>query len=59
MQQEIVEIYAVLEIILLELVALNTHFYEERILAIRSQYVNKQSQDFRYDLERNFRTGVL
>ena len=59
MQRKIVEIYVVLEIILLELVTLNTHFYEERILVIRSQYINKQSQDFRYNLEKIFRIDVL
>ena len=36
------------EIIAFELVALDTRFYWERILVIGCQYVNKQSQDFRY-----------
>ena len=36
------------EIIALSLVVLNTHFYQQRILAIDSPYVIKQSQDFRY-----------
>ena len=36
------------EIIAFELFALDTRFYWERILFIRRQYVNKQSQDFRY-----------
>ena len=31
-----------------ELGALETRFYWETILIIRCQYVNKQSQDFRY-----------
>ena len=31
-----------------ELISLNTHFYRERILVIGSQYVSKQSQEFRY-----------
>ena len=31
-----------------EFVSSNTCFYWERILAIRCQYVNKQSQDYRY-----------
>ena len=38
----------ILEKISFGLFLLNTHFYRDRILAIGSQYVNKQSQDFRY-----------
>ena len=37
-----------LEIIVFELVPLNTRFYWERMLLIGCQYVNKQSQDFIY-----------
>ena len=37
-----------LEIIVFELVPLNTRFYRERMLLIGCQYVNKQSQDFKY-----------
>ena len=37
-----------LHIIAFDLVVLNTGFKWERILVIGSQYVNKQSQDFRY-----------
>ena len=36
------------ETIALELVPLDTSFYWERILVIGCEYVNKQSQDFRY-----------
>ena len=36
------------EIIAFELFALDTRFYWERILVIGCQYVNKESQDFRY-----------
>ena len=48
MQQKIDKIFSVFEIIAIELVALNTHFYRDRILVIDSQYVKKQSQDLRY-----------
>ena len=34
--------------IVLELVALNSHFYQKRILVIVSQCVAKRSQDFRH-----------
>ena len=37
-----------------ELVALNTHFYQERTVAIGSQCVKKHSQDFRYYYDRSF-----
>ena len=37
----------VLEKISFELILLNTHLYRERISVIGSQYVNKDSQDFR------------
>ena len=59
MQKNIKKIFSVLEIISFELVALRTHFYKERIILIGSQYINKQSQDFRYYSKRMFRTEVL
>ena len=48
MLKKIEQIIFDLEIIAFELVALNTHFYCERILVIGCQYGNKQSQDLRY-----------
>ena len=48
MQKKIEEMFFELEIIALELVALNTAFYWERIFLIRCQYVNKKSQYFRH-----------
>ena len=48
MQKEIDEILFYFEVIPFELVLLNTRFYWERIVVIRSQYVNKMSQDCRY-----------
>ena len=48
MQKKIAKIVFDLEIIAFELVPLDTRFYWERILVIGCQYVNKQSQDFRY-----------
>ena len=42
------EIFFHLEMALLKLVALNTHFYCEKIFVIGCQYVKKQSQGFRY-----------
>ena len=42
------KIFFVFQIIAFELVALNTRLFLERILFIGCQYVNKQSQDFRY-----------
>ena len=59
MQKNIKKIFSVLEIISFELVALRTHFYKERIILIRSQYINKQSHDFRYYSKRMFQTEVL
>ena len=46
--QKIHKLFFDFEIIAFELVALKTRFYLERILFIGCQYVNKQSQDFRY-----------
>ena len=48
MQKKIQKMFFGLLIIAFELVALNTRFYSEKILVIGCQYVNKQSQDFRY-----------
>ena len=48
MQKKIEQTDFGLEIIAFEFVVLNTRFYWERILVIGCQYVNKQSQDFRY-----------
>ena len=48
MQKEIEKIFSDIKIIAFDLLALNTRFYWERILVIGCQYVNKQSQDFRY-----------
>ena len=45
---KIEQIFFDLKIIAFELVALNTGFYSGRIPVIWCQYVNKQSQDFRY-----------
>ena len=48
MQQKAYKTFLDFEIIAFESVALDTHFYWERILVIGYQYVNKQSQDFTY-----------
>ena len=48
MQKKMEEMFFDFEIIAFELVALSTAFYAERILGIGCQYVNKQSQDFKY-----------
>ena len=48
MKKKIQEMFFYFEIIEVELVALNTRFNWERILFMGCQYVNKQSQDFRY-----------
>ena len=47
-QKKIEKTFFDFEIIAFEFVALNTRFYWERIAVIRCQYVNKQSQGFRY-----------
>ena len=47
-EKKIEKIFWVLEKTAFELIFLNIHFYRERLLVIGSQYVNKQSQDFRY-----------
>ena len=46
--EKIEKIYVDFEIVAFELVPLNSRFYWERILVIGCQYVNKQSQNFRY-----------
>ena len=47
MEHKIQNILSTFEIIALSLVALNTLFYQLRILVIGSPYVIKQFQDFR------------
>ena len=59
MHKKIQKIFFGFEITAFELVALNTRFYWERILFIGYQYVNKQSQDFRYYQHRIFRAHFL
>ena len=46
MQQKTEQIFLDFDIIVFELVVLDTSFYWERILVIGCQYLNKQSQDF-------------
>ena len=48
MQKRVEKIFFDSEIIASELVALNIRFDWERILVIGCQYVEKQSQDFKY-----------
>ena len=48
MKKKVQKIFLDFEIIAFELVQLNTRFYWEKIVVIGCQYVNKQSQDFRY-----------
>ena len=48
MQEKFDQTFFDFEMIAFELVVLNTRFYWERILVIGCQYVNKQSQGFRY-----------
>ena len=48
MVKTILKIFSEFEIIAFELVSLNTRIYWERRLVMGCQYVNKQSQDFRY-----------
>ena len=48
MQKKIQKIFFDFQIILFELVPLDTRVYWERILVIGCQYVNKQCQDFTY-----------
>ena len=58
-KKKIEKIFSILEISAFELVAWKTYFYRERIVVIGSQYVNKQSQDFRYYWNLVFQTEVL
>ena len=58
-QKKIDTIVSESEIIAIELVALNSHFYREIIHFIGTKYVNKESQDVRYTSDRVFRTDVL
>ena len=48
MQKKVDKIFFDFEIIAFEFIALNTPFYWLIVLVIGCQYVNKQSQDFRY-----------
>ena len=48
MQKKVEKIFLDFEKIAFELVVLNTRFYWERILVIKHQYVNKESEDLRY-----------
>ena len=48
MKKKVEKIFLDFEIIAFELVQLKTRFYWEKIVVIGCQYVNKQSQDFRY-----------
>ena len=59
MEKKIEKILYDFEIIAFELVAVDTGFYWERILVIGCEYVNKQSQDFRYYQNRIFWAGFL
>ena len=48
MQQKTEKIFFEFEINAFELVSLDSSFYWERICVIGCQYVNKESQNFRY-----------
>ena len=48
MEKNLEKKFWVFEKISFELISFNTHFSGERIFDIWSQYVKKQSQDFRY-----------
>ena len=48
MQKKGGKIFLDFETIAFQSVALDTRFYWERILVIGGQYVNEESQDFRY-----------
>ena len=49
MEKKIEKIFSDFEIIEFELFALYNRFYLEIMFVVGCQYVNKQSQDFRYD----------
>ena len=59
MLQKIQKIFFDFAVISFELVALDSHFYWERIVDIGWQYVNKQSLDFTYYENRPFRDDTL
>ena len=59
MQKKVHKIFFDFEIIAFEFIALNTPFYWLIVLVIGCQYVNKQSQDFRYYLKRIFGADLL
>ena len=48
MEKKIEKMFWILEKIAFQLISLNNQFYRDKILVIGSQYVNKQSQYFRY-----------
>ena len=54
MQKKTQEVFIDYQIIAFQLVVVNTRFYWERILVFVCQYVNRQSQDFRYYWNRVF-----
>ena len=56
MEKKFEKKFWVLEKISFELILLNTHFYRDRIFVIWSQYVKKQSQNFKILLRNNFPT---
>ena len=49
MQKEIQKIFSDFEVIAFELVLLNTRLYWERTRVIGYEYINKMSQDYRYN----------
>ena len=59
MQKKIQKIFFNFYINAFEFVAINTLFYWEKILLISCQYVNKQSQNFRYNYDRLFGAQCL
>ena len=56
MDKKIEKIFSFSKTIAFELVALSTHFYQERTVVIGSQCVKKHFQDFRYYYDRSFQT---
>ena len=49
MQKQIQKIFCDFEVIAFELVLLNTRLYWERTRVIGYEYINKMSQDYRYN----------
>ena len=49
MQKQIQKIFFDFEVIAFELVLLNTRLYWERTRVIGYEYINKMSQDYRYN----------